>query len=221
VSPGAAVRAVHGWRGVSISASRTRDAPVFSLRRPSNATIDRLLAEQARLPLSYDEVGSTRGDAPPRLPKNHHRVKLGSGAATFAAAKAALATWAMYDLPWTEVYPHSTPVRTGTVLATVIRHIGFWSVNPCRIVYLQETTGEVDSWSFALGTLPDHAERGEERFRVEWHRGDDAVWFEILAFAGPRHWMARLGAPFVYRLQKRFGREALRAVRAGVAARGG
>ena len=61
----------------------------------------------------------------------------------------------------------------------------------------------------AIGTLPGHSELGEERFRVEWHRADDSVWFEILAYAGPRHWLARLGSPFTRHLQRRFGADSL------------
>lgn len=193
---------------------------MFSLRRPADQDIDRLLARQAELPFSYPEVGVTRGDIPSRLRRTHHRVRLGSGEATFAAAVVALRGWAMYDLPWTEVCPAAAPVRAGTVFATVVRHLGFWSVNPCRVVYHQESDGEVRGEAFAIGTLPDHAERGEERFQVEWRRADDAVWFEILAYAEPRHWMARLGTPIVWGLQHRFGRGALRAVQASVAAHG-
>jgi uncharacterized protein (UPF0548 family) len=98
----------------------------------------------------------------------------------------------------------------------VVRHLGFWSVNPCRIVYVEETDGDMATFAFAIGTLPAHSERGEERFRVEWHRADDSVWFEILAYAGARHWLARLGSPFVGHLQRRFGRDALAAMQLAV-----
>ena len=123
----------------------------------------------------------------------------------------------MYDLLWTEVYPAETLIQTGSVFATVVHHLGFWSINPCRVVYVEEQ--ETSSWRsfcFAIGTLPMHSERGEERFVVEWDRAHDGVRFEILACADPRHWMARLGTPYVRILQRRFGREAIQAVRAEV-----
>ena len=151
------------------------------------------------------------------FPRNHHRTRLGSGAETYARAVAAVQDWAMYDMPWAEVYPAGTPVRTGSVLATVIHHLGFWSINPCRVVYVDERdTAPLRTFAFAIGTLPLHSERGEERFLVEWDRTRDVVHFEILAYAGPRHWMARLGAPYVYILQRRFGQQALRAVTARI-----
>lgn len=177
-----------------------------------------MLEAQAGLPYSYPEVGVTRGDHQPLMRRSHHRARLGSGEAVFAAAVAALRNWAMYRLPWTEVHPAGAPVRPGMVFATLVRHLGFWSVNPCRVVYAEERSGDVHVQAFAIGTLPDHAERGEERFQVEWHRSDDTVWFEILAFAEPRHWLARLGTPVVRWLQHRFGVQAVRAMHAAVAA---
>jgi uncharacterized protein (UPF0548 family) len=192
---------------------------VFYLRRPSPAAIERLLADQADRPLSYAVAGVTRGDHPPRFHRNHHRTRLGAGGRTYQAAADALGAWAMYRLPWTQVWPPGAPTEPGTVMATVVRHLGFWSVNPCRIVYRDETGGPLTSVSFALGTLPAHSERGEERFRVEWHEADDSVWFEILAYAEPHHWLARLGTPYAYRLQHRFGTQALGAMQEAVSAR--
>ena len=65
--------------------------------------------------------------------------------------------------------------------------------------------------------MPDHVESGEERFLIEWDRGDDSVWYDILAFSRPQHFLTRLGYPWLRRMQKRFGRESaaamLRAVR--------
>jgi hypothetical protein len=52
--------------------------------------------------------------------------------------------------------------------------------------------------------LTDHAECGEERFLVEWHRGDDSVWYDLLAFSRPRHLLARCIYPYVRWLQRRF-----------------
>jgi uncharacterized protein (UPF0548 family) len=72
-------------------------------------------------------------------------------------------------------------------------------------------------FGFAYGTLPAHAERGEERFLIET---DDAgrVWYDILAFSRPRHILARLGYPYVRRVQKRFARDSAAAVQRHVAA---
>ena len=72
-------------------------------------------------------------------------------------------------------------------------------------------------FGFAYGTLPGHAESGEERFLVEWDRADDAVWYDILAFSRPRHPLARLGYPLTRRTQRRFARDSAAAIRQAVA----
>ena len=59
--------------------------------------------------------------------------------------------------------------------------------------------------------LPDHVERGEERFTIEW-QADDSVWYDILAFSRPQHLIAKLAFPYVRRLQKRFAMDSLNAM---------
>jgi uncharacterized protein (UPF0548 family) len=103
------------------------------------------------------------------------------------------------------------------VVAVVARVLGVWWVNACRVVYAVDEAGPVCRFGFAYGTLPGHAESGEERFQVEWDRSDDAVYYDILAFSRPRHLLARLGYPLTRRTQRRFARDSaaamLRAVR--------
>ena len=82
----------------------------------------------------------------------------------------------------------------------------------CRIVYAVDEKGPIKRYGFANGTLPEHAESGEERFTVEWHEKDDAVWYDILAFSRPRHFLARLGYPLARRLQERFARDSVAAM---------
>jgi uncharacterized protein (UPF0548 family) len=52
---------------------------------------------------------------------------------------------------------------------------------------------------------------------IEWDQGDDNVWYDILAFSRPNHFLTRLGYPVVRRTQKRFGQDSaasmLKAVR--------
>jgi uncharacterized protein (UPF0548 family) len=78
-------------------------------------------------------------------------------------------------------------------------------------------TGTSDVVRFAYGTLPGHAESGEERFLVEWDRTTDAVHYDILAFSRPRHPLARLGYPLTRRVQRRFARDSATAMRRAVA----
>ena len=193
-------------------------ASMFLLRRPTPRLIDRVLNGQRAEPLSYPDPGMTRSaDVVRGYSRNHHEARLGSGAETYLRAVAAVRRWGMYDMQWTDVYPAEMPIQTGGVFATLVHHLGFWSINPCRIVYVEEQeTSSMRTFCFAIGTLPLHSERGEERFLVEWDRVRDVVRFEILAYASPWHWMARIGGPYVRFLQRRFGREALLAVHAQV-----
>jgi uncharacterized protein (UPF0548 family) len=78
-------------------------------------------------------------------------------------------------------------------------------------VYVLDETSPVRCVGFAYGTLPGHAARGEERFSIEWH-SDDTVWYDLLAFSRPGHWLIWLGYPCVRRLQRRFALASLAAM---------
>jgi uncharacterized protein (UPF0548 family) len=94
-------------------------------------------------------------------------------------------------------------MAVGTPVGVRAYHCGFWSLNPARIVYLVEEMGDVKRFGFGYGTLPGHAERGEERFRVEWNREDGCVYYDAFAFSRPKHPLAWLGYPFARALQPR------------------
>ena len=106
-------------------------------------------------------------------------------------------------------YSHRKRSGRGGALARIL---GLWWVNACRIVYLVDEQAPVSRFGFAYGTLPEHAESGEERFTVEWHEDDDTVWYDILAFSRPHQLLARLAYPYVRRLQKRFARDSAAAM---------
>lgn len=186
--------------------------PVWSFRKPSIEFIRRFLDEQQKLKVTYSFVGATAATPPAGFVVDRTRIRLGRGEAAFLAAKTALQRWDQFRLNWLEVYPSETPLQTGAVVAVLAWAAGLWWLNACRIVYVVNENGPVNSFGFAYGTLPDHAATGEERFLIEWHRDDDSVWYEILAFSRPRHLLARLGYPFVRLMQKRFGRESAAAV---------
>jgi uncharacterized protein (UPF0548 family) len=122
----------------------------------------------------------------------------------------------MFDIPWISLCWPETPVHVGATVAVLISHLGFWSMNACRIVYTIEEQGSPKRFGFAYGTLPDHGEMGEERFLVEFNAEDQSVWYDLLAFSRPGMW-ARVVYPIARALQKRFARESkaamLRAVR--------
>ncbi len=87
------------------------------------------------------------------------------------------------------------------MVAILARSVGMWWLNACRIVVVVDEDGPVKRFGFTYGTLPDHAGTGEERFLIEWDRGDDSVWYDILAFSRPRHFLARLCYSWVRHVQ--------------------
>src|SRR5205823_12934394 len=108
------------------------------------------------------------------------------------------------------------PLQVGNAVAVIARIFGLWWLNACRIVYVVEEEGPIKRVGFAYGTLPEHAESGEERFTLEWHDADNAVWYDILAFSRPHQLLARLGYPLARRLQRRFARDSAAAMRRAV-----
>ncbi|HEY4588444.1 MAG TPA: DUF1990 domain-containing protein [Thermoanaerobaculia bacterium] len=185
-------------------------AAVFFLTKPDRRQIDRFLSAQRNRTFSYREVGATRRQAPGGYREDHNRIQLGEGRAAFARAVDAIRSWKQFDLGWVSAHPPTAPLEPGVTVAVRVRHLGFWSLNACRIVYTIDDEGPVVRFGFAYGTLPDHAEQGEERFLVEWHHEDSSVWYDILAFSRPAHPAARLGLPLARALQKRFARDSKR-----------
>jgi uncharacterized protein (UPF0548 family) len=191
---------------------------MFTLFKPSDEEIKDFAAAQSLLSFSYKEVGETKNRAAPEgYPTNHLHKELGKGEKIYKKAVDALHSWQMYATVWTEVHPPDTPIREGEVFVTLVNHLGFWSLNPCRIVYsLDEEIERVSRRVFAIGTLPAHSEKGEERFTVEWNRETDAVNYELYAFAKAHNWLAKIGFPFVPLFQKRFAADSYKAMLAAV-----
>lgn len=127
---------------------------------------------------------------------------------------AALRAWKMFDAGWVGLVPAGAPIEVGVTVAVLARHYGFWSLNPCRLVYTIEEDEDDDfvKCGFAYGTLTGHAQSGEERFTILWHRDDGSVFYDLYAFSRPNHVLARFGSPLARGLQRRFARDSLRAM---------
>jgi uncharacterized protein (UPF0548 family) len=185
-------------------------------REPSPETIQHFMERQAALDFTYSTVGATANIPPTGYVVDHTRIKLGDGEALFVAARAALQRWQHFELGWVEVSMPETPIKKGAVVAVLARSGGLWWANACRIVYVVDETYK---FGFAYGTLPDHAESGEERFLVEWDQKSGEVYYDILAFSRPRHILARLGYPWVRWVQKQFRRDSAAAILKAVSSR--
>jgi uncharacterized protein (UPF0548 family) len=183
------------------------------LRKPTSNAIQAFIASQAKLDFSYPAVGATAATPPDGYVVDRTRVRVGGGERAFDAGVAALCRWEHFRLGWVEAIPANDAIRPGTVVAVLARALGVWWLNACRITYVvEDRQGTARRWGFAYGTLPGHAESGEERFLIEWNRDDDAVHYDILAFSRPRHPLARLAYPLARRLQRRFARDSAAAM---------
>jgi uncharacterized protein (UPF0548 family) len=83
---------------------------MLSLRKPSAKKLRDFLAAQSKLDFTYSAVGATAFLPPAGYVVDHTRIKLGEGARTFAAAKAALERWEHFRLGWVEAWPPETPI---------------------------------------------------------------------------------------------------------------
>lgn len=183
-----------------------------SFRKPTAEAIHQFLDRQAKLNFTYSAIGATATVAPAGYVVDHTRIKLGDGEHAFEQAKTAIQRWEHFRLDWVEASPTETLIQKGEVIAVMGYVLGLWWLNACRIVYIVDETRPITRFGFAYGTLPGHAESGEERFQIEWDRGDDSVWYDILAFSRPNYFVTKFGYPVVRRFQKKFARDSAAAM---------
>lgn len=183
---------------------------MYLLRPPSDDLLHRFLAGAEALPLTYPEVGASRGTTTPPAGyhRNQFRALLGHGEDTFRRATTALGRWAMYDMSWVRLVPNQPPVETGSHVVMLVSHFGFHSVFACRVVYTyDEDDAAGRRVGFGIGTLAGHLEQGEERFSVEWDRATDRVEYELFSFTRAGRFLVRLGGPLSRGKQRQFARE--------------
>jgi uncharacterized protein (UPF0548 family) len=155
--------------------------------------------------LTYSEVGATAGP----MPAGYHHVResavIGSGRARFDRAAADVMRWGMLRGAGLQVRPTTEVAEVGS---EVIVGLGPVRV-PCRVVYVID---EPDRRGFAYGTLPGHAETGEELFAVRYDPGTDQVYAEVAAFSRHGTWWSRLAGPVTSLLQRAVTRRYLQAL---------
>lgn len=169
--------------------------------KPTPEKIRKFLEDCSDSAFSYREAGATRDETPAGYTVDRNRINLGAGLHDFEKAKTAVRNWKMFDMPWIELYQPNTPIEEGSIVAILVRHFGFYSLNAARIVYVID---ETDRFGFAYGTLSEHGESGEERFLVERDPETDDVYYVLLAFSRPGHILTWFGYPYARHLQKQF-----------------
>jgi uncharacterized protein (UPF0548 family) len=155
--------------------------------------------------LTYSEVGATAG----RLPAGYHHVQksavIGRGRSRFEDAADTGMRWGMLRGAGLRV---EATTEVAAVGSDVIVHLGPVRA-PCRVVYLVD---DPDRRGFAYGTLPGHAETGEERFVVRYDPATDEVFAEVTAFSRHATWWSRLGSALTSVAQRVITQRYLRAL---------
>lgn len=179
-------------------------------RKPSTATLERLLGEARLASPTHSHVGATRtGIHPAGYRVDSDQISIAPGADAFPRAVEAVRRWEAQCGAGIEVVPTGATVAEGATTLLLIRAIGLWTVAPCRVSYVEE---EPDRFAFAYSTLPGHPEEGEAAFAVE--RLDDEVWFRVFSFSRPVDPLARAAKPMTRRIQRRVTLRYLAAVAA-------
>ncbi len=188
---------------------------MFLIRRPSESQIAEFLGRSRNLPLSYDPIGIAR-QTPKGFNADLASQVIGRGRETFERAKEALGWWRHYEMGWVELFPRHAAIEPGTNVAVLVRHLGFWSLNGCRVVYGIDDLGSETKFGFAYGTLTNHAEMGEEIFEVRMEPESEEVIYRIQAVSKPRAAMAQFGYPVARYFQERFRRDSISALRRAI-----
>src|SRR5215467_12593758 len=167
---------------------------MFFTSRPSPQAIERFVASSRELSLSYQPVGMlSTGAVRSDVDVDEAIVAIGRGKTDFERARHALRTWKQFHIGWVELFPRHASPDVGTVVAVLIRHLGFWSLNGCRVVYgVGGDHADGSRFGIAYGTLTNHAEAGEELFEVFMNPRTDEVLYRILAASRPQVTLARL-----------------------------
>jgi uncharacterized protein (UPF0548 family) len=188
---------------------------MFLMQRPSTTQVERFLDRSRTLPLSYGPIGLVAQAAGVnRL--DEQVVAIGHGEADFERARTALMKWKHFDIGWVEAFPKEAAIEKGTVVAVLIRHLGFWSLNGARVLYRVGGNDGQAAFGFAYGTLTNHAESGEELFEVFVDAQSGDVLYRIRAVSWPQSALAWIGQPVVRALQARFRRDSAAAMKRAV-----
>lgn len=163
------------------------------------------LTDLAGKPLTYTDIGATAGTMPSGYHHLHKSAVIGRGRDRFERAAAEGMRWGMLRGAGLKVEATAPVARVG---AEVLVHLGP-VVAPCRVVYVVD---EPDRRGFAYGTLPGHAESGEELFLVRFDAATGDVYAEVTAFSRHATWWSRLGAPVTSLVQQRVTGRYLRAL---------
>ena len=155
------------------------------------------LADELRAAsFTYPEVGATALES---LPAGYGHLDRWRNLldSEFDSAAARLMTWRIHEAAGLRVAASRRRVEPDAVVEMILGPRWMRLRAVCRVVYVIE---EPDRVGFAYGTLPGHAESGEESFVLD--RRDGRPRFSVRAFSNPATRLARLGGPVTGLIQR-------------------
>jgi len=180
------------------------------LGRRRGADLERLLADAGRGALSYEHVGSSlRQGSPPGVPDRRSSLEVDGD---LGVAASTLRAWAPHDGIRARILPPGARLQLGTTVLVVAPFGPFEMAVPNRVVAIID---DGDRYGFAYGTLPGHAEAGEESF-VAQQIAPSRLRLTVRVHARPATRAARLGAPVVRLIQQAAIRQYLAAWSAAI-----
>lgn len=190
---------------------------MITFRRLTDGQIEEHLRNQVQAPGDPPIEAAPIDQAPAGFLLDCNRIRIGTGAVDFELGRQALRQWKMFELDWLRLLSPECPVEIGRVVGVVIRQLGMTMVCPARIIEtIDVAAADRSRFGFIYLALPDHIERGKERFQIVHDHADDSVWFEIQAMSRPRHWLLKLAYPRTRQMQKKFARDAMTALKRAV-----
>lgn len=176
----------------------------LNFNKPGNSDLERFVKAQSAQTVTYDgPLEPTSG-----FSFTQKRWLLGDGPEVFTKASSGLEAWAVYPT-WMTLHPNRAPLREGSVVALVAGISPVWTLSAVRIIAVKRTSQQ---FGFTLGTLPQHAVSGGERFNVFLDE-QEKVWYELTALSKPQHPLVKLGAPVLRLVQARFARDSVRSLK--------
>jgi uncharacterized protein (UPF0548 family) len=148
---------------------------------------------------------------------------VGTGRDAYNTAVSALLNWRHFAFDW--AFTNAPSIKKNASVVVIAQSLLLWSMNPLRITALEKNKkvinnpgggGRQQKWcqtSFTHTTVSGHQISGEERFTVEWNKGNDSVWYEVYTISKPATFIATLAQPLLRFYQRQFVAQSIKAIK--------
>jgi uncharacterized protein (UPF0548 family) len=184
------------------------------LHKPTAEEVDRAGAQAATLAFTSPTgllAKSEAGDVPSGWFNDAAEAVIGNGVGDFAAARQAIIDLVPFRQPWLDTFAPNG-VTLDAAIGIQVQFGPLWSVNWSRVIEIVDTP---NAYSFVYSTTTDHGEVGEERFAVSIDE-TGTVQYRVSALSRPGRSYTVVSMPYVRRLQAKFRRGSIAAMKAAV-----